>query len=84
MTTVIALTDNQTAWSITLVVGLVVVVVVGILLELLRRTVLGVDVAARDAWEAGARVEHNTLMIYQLKSTRERGGELVEELEHHR
>lgn len=84
MTTVIALTDNQTAWSITLVVGLVVAIVVWILLEVLRRTVLKVEVAAREAWESGRQLEHNTFQTFLLKSTRERGAELVEELGHHR
>lgn len=84
MTTVLALTGNQIAWSITLVVGLVVVVVVALLLEALRKTVLEVEEAASDAWEAGRRVENNTITSYLLKATRERGGELVQELEHHR
>lgn len=84
MTTLIALSDNQTAWSLTLVVGLVVLLVVLALLEALRRAVSDVNLVAREAWEAGRHVEFNTFMIYLLKSTRERGAELVEELGHHR
>lgn len=84
MTTVIALTANQTAWLFTLVAGVVVLVVVALLLEMLRRTVLKVEASVLEAWEAGRRVEHNTIGTFLLKSTRERGAELVEELEHHR
>jgi ABC-type protease/lipase transport system fused ATPase/permease subunit len=84
MTNLIALSSNQTAWLITLGAGLVVLLVVLALLETLRRTVLKVDETVWDAWEAGKRVEHNTVMIYLLKRTRERGSELVEELGNHR
>ncbi len=84
MTTVLALTSNQDAWLVTLAAGLVVLVVVGALLEVLRRTVLVVEETVAEAWEAGRRVEHNTIMTHLLKSTRERGAELVQELEHHR
>jgi uncharacterized protein HemY len=84
VTTVIALSSNQTAWWITLAVGLVVAIVVLILLEMLRRTVLNVETAAREAWESGRQLEHNTFQTFLLKSTRERGAELVEELGHHR
>ena len=83
MNTVIALSSNQTAWSITLVAGLVVALVVWALLELLRRSVREVEETVRGVWEAGKGVEGNTIMIHALKSTRERGAELVQELEHH-
>ena len=84
MNTVIALSSNQTAWWITLVVGLIVALVVWALLEMLRRSVREVEHTVRGVWEAGKRVEHNTIMSHALKSTRERGTELVQELGHHR
>lgn len=83
MNTVIALSANQTAWWITLAVGLIVAIVVAVLLEMLRRTVLGVEQSVSDAWDAGKRVEHNTVMTYLLQRTRERGTELVDELGYH-
>jgi len=82
--TVLALSTNQTAWWITLAVAVLVLVVVGALLEGLRRTVRRVEEAASAAWAGGAGVEGNTVMTYLLKNTRERGAELVEELDQHR
>lgn len=84
MTNLIALSSNQTAWLITLAAGLVVLLVVLALLETLRKQVKKVDTTVADAWQAGKRVEHNTVMVYLLKRTRERGSELVEELGNHR
>jgi len=82
--TVLALSSNQTAWWITLAAGLVVAGVVWALLERLRRAVRQVEEAAAAAWAGGKQVEANTIMTYLLKSTRVRGGELAEELDHHR
>ena len=84
MTTVIALSSNQTAWSLTLVVGLVVLLVVLALLERLRKAVIVVEKNASAAWESGRAVEGNTIMTFLLKSTRERGAELAEEMKYHR
>lgn len=82
--TVLALTSNQSAWWITLLVGLIVAGVVWALLERLRRAVRDVEEAAAAAWAGGKQVERNTIMIYLLKSTRARGAELAEELDQHR
>jgi ABC-type protease/lipase transport system fused ATPase/permease subunit len=82
--TLIALSTNQTAWVITLGVGLVVALVVWALLEILRRTVLEVERAVDDVWTMGKRVAQNTQTSHLLLTTKERGVELLEELEEHR
>lgn len=81
---VFALTSNETAWWASLVIGLVVALVVWGLLEALRRTVNGVDRSVSDVWTMGKRVAGNTQTTYLLKTTVLRGGDLLEELEHHR
>jgi ABC-type protease/lipase transport system fused ATPase/permease subunit len=80
----LAISTNQTLWWITLGVGLVVALVVWGLLELLRRTVLEVERAVDDVWTMGKRVAQNTATSHLLATTKERGGELLEELEQHR
>jgi len=84
MDTVIALSTNQTAWWISLGVGLVVALVVWGLLEALRRTVAEVERAVDDVWTVGKRVAQNTSTSYLMGTTLERGGELLGELEQHR
>lgn len=84
MTTVLALSTNQTLWWITLAVGLVVAVVVWILLERLRRAVTEVDRTVTEVWTMGKRVAQNTSTTYLLETTRARGVELADELEQHR
>ncbi len=84
MTLVLALSANQTAWLATLAVGLVVALVVWGLLEQLRRTVNEVDTAVTDVWTMGKRVAQNTQTTHLLETTKERGGDLLQELEHHR
>ena len=81
--TVIALSTNQTAWWITLAVGLVVALVVWALLELLRRTVNEVERAVDDVWTMGKRVAQNTSTTHTLGVTKTRGVELLEELHEH-
>jgi ABC-type protease/lipase transport system fused ATPase/permease subunit len=80
----LAISTNQTLWSVTLAVGLVVALVVWGLLEALRRTVLEVERAVDDVWTMGKRVAQNTATSHLLATTKERGGELLEELEQHR
>ena len=80
----LAISTNQTLWWITLGVGLVVALVVWGLLEALRRTVLEVERAVDDVWTMGKRVAQNTATSHLLATTKQRGGELLEELEHHR
>lgn len=82
--TVLALSTNQTAWWVTLAVGLVVALVVWALLELLRRTVDEIDAGVSELWEMGQRVAQNTQTTHLLGATVARGTELVEEVERHR
>ena len=81
--TVLAMSTNQTLWWITLAVGLVVAVVVWVLLERLRRAVVEVDRGVDVLWTMGKRVAQNTSTTYLLQTTKERGVELVEELDEH-
>ena len=80
----VALRSNETAWIVTLVVGLVVALVVWGLLEALRRTVNQVERAVDDVWTMGKRLAGNTATTHMLGTTKERGVELLEELEQHR
>ncbi len=82
--TVLAMSTNQTLWWITLVVGLIVAVVVWVLLERLRRSVVEVDRDVSDVWTMGKRVAQNTSTTYLLQTTKARGVDLAEELEQHR
>ncbi len=82
--TLIAMSSNQTAWWITLAVGLVVALVVWGLLEALRRTVNQIDAGVSELWEMGQRVARNTQTSHLLGATVARGTELVEEVERHR
>ena len=80
----LAASTNQTLWWVTLGVGLVVAVVVWGLLEALRRTVLEVERSVNDVWTMGKRLAQNTATTHMLVTTKERGVELLEELEQHR
>jgi len=82
--TLVAATTNETLWWITLGVGLVVALLVWFLLEWLRRTVVRIDRAVEDVWTAGKMLAQNTQATHLLDTTKQRGGELVEELERHR
>ena len=73
----------ETAWWVSLAVGLVVALVVWFLLEWLRRTVNEVDRAVDDVWTMGKRVAQNTSTTYMLGGTRELGVELLEEVKRH-
>lgn len=83
MTWVVALSANETAWWITLVVGLVVAVVVWGLLELLRRTVNEVERGVNEVWTMGKRLAQNTATTHTLGVTKARGVDLLEELQRH-
>ncbi|MEA2219951.1 MAG: hypothetical protein QOJ35_2577 [Solirubrobacteraceae bacterium] len=83
VTTMAALSDNQSAWVYTLVAGFVVLLVVIALLEGLRRTVRALNDDLWTTWVSGKQLARNTTMTYQLKNTRDSGAELVEELRHH-
>jgi type II secretory pathway component PulF len=84
MTLVLAMSENQELWWITLAVGLVVAVVVWVLLERLRRAVSEVEKGVEVLWTMGKRVAQNTSTTYLLHTTKERGVELLDELEEHR
>ncbi len=81
--TVIALSDNQSAWVITLAVGFVVLLVVIALLEGLRRAVVALNDDIWSTWVNGKAVVKNTAMTYLLKNTRQSSDELVDELSNH-
>lgn len=81
--TVIALSENQDAWVITLVVGFVVLLVVIALLEGLRRAVVALNDDIWTTWVNGKAVVKNTAMTYLLKNTRQSSDELVDELSNH-
>lgn len=84
MSAVVAMSTNQELWWITLGVGLVVAVVVWVLLERLRRAVEEVDRSVDVLWTMGKRLAQNTSTTYLFSTTKERGVELLEELEEHR
>ncbi len=81
--TVLALSDNQSAWVITLAVGFVVLLVVIALLEILRRAVVALNDDIWGTWVNGKAVVKNTAMTYLLKNTRQSSDELVDELSNH-
>ena len=81
--TVLAMSDNQSAWLVTLGAGLVVLVVVIVLLEGLRRAVNALERDIWTTWVSGKGVVRYTGTTYLLKNTRQSGEELVGELEHH-
>jgi hypothetical protein len=81
---VLALSTNQTAWWITLAVGLVIALVVWGLLEALRRTVNEVERAVDDVWTMGKRLAQNTQTSHLLETTKARGADLLAEVEEHR
>lgn len=81
--TVLAMSDNQSAWVTTLVVGVVVLLVVIALLEGLRRTVVKLNNDLWTTWVTGKAVVKNTATTFQLKNTRQSSDALVEELNHH-
>lgn len=81
---VLALSDGVVvAWWIALGLGLVVALVVWALLETLRRTVAEIEAGVTAIWTMGKRVAQNTQTTYLLGTTRERGADLLGELQHH-
>ena len=81
--TVALASSVETAWWVSLAVGLVVALVVWFLLEWLRRTVKEVHRAVDDVWIMGKRVAQNTATTHMLVGTRELGVELLEEVKRH-
>ncbi len=83
MIPMVAMSSNQSAWSATLVAGLVVLLVVLALLELLRRAVVSLDGHIWTTWVSGKEVVRHSATTYLLTNTRTSGEELVDELGHH-
>ena len=84
MSTIVALSENQSAWVYTLAAGFVVLLVVIALLEGLRRSVKTLNDDIWTTWVNGKSVVKNTAMTYLLKNTRDSGEELAQELSNHR
>jgi hypothetical protein len=84
MSTLMAISENQSAWAYTLAAGFVVLLVVIALLEGLRRTVKTLNDDIWTTWVNGKAVVKNTATTYQLKNTRDAGEELANELSNHR
>ena len=81
---IVALSSSvETAWWVSLAVGLVVALVVWLLLEILRRTVNDVADGVDDVWTMGKRLAGNTQTTHMLAGTKELGVELLEEVERH-
>jgi hypothetical protein len=79
---VVALSHGvEIAWWVACGVLLVVALVVWALLEILRRTVQLVRRGVDDVLTIGGRLAQNTWTIQLLKTTNERAGELLGEVE---
>jgi hypothetical protein len=59
----------NTVWGVSLGLGVVVLVVVTILLELIRRTAREIEVTVGEIWTAGKGVANNTIHIALLRRT---------------
>jgi hypothetical protein len=81
--TVALASSVETAWWVSLAIGLLVALVVWFLLEWLRRTVNEVNRAVQDVWVMGKRVAQNTATTHMLGGTKELGVELLEEVKRH-
>ena len=58
-----------TVWGVSLGVGVVVLVVVAVLLELIRRAAREIEATVGDIWTAGKLVANNTIHIALLRRT---------------
>lgn len=58
-----------TVWGLSLLLGLVVIVVVGVLLALILRTVRQIDEGASVIWTTGTHIANNTVHIPLLAQT---------------
>ena len=68
----------HTVWGVSLVVGVVVLVVVAVLLELIRRTAREIQTTVEDIWTAGKGVANNTIHIALLHRTNFFGAKILE------
>lgn len=83
MKAMLALSENQTAWSYTLIAAVIVLLVVIALLEGLRRACKQLETDLWNTWVSGKSVVKNTATTYLLKNTRDSSNELVQELGNH-
>ena len=67
-----------TVWGVSLAVGVVVLVVVAVLLELIRRSALEIQTAVGDIWIAGKGVANNTIHVALLHRTNFFGARILE------
>lgn len=65
-------------WGISLAVGAVVIVVVGVLLLLTLRTARQIDAAAATVWAVGQRIANATVHIPLLGTTNRIAGRILE------
>lgn len=66
----LAITDSErTMWTVTLGLGLVVLIVVVVLLTVLHRLVQRIDTNVAATWEMAKRVAANTATTWQLNGT---------------
>jgi hypothetical protein len=72
---------STVAWWITLGAGLVVAVVVTLLLEVLRRSVVEVEASVEAVLRAGGAVAQNTQTTHLLNTTKARGVDVLTVLE---
>jgi hypothetical protein len=67
----------QQFWSLALVVGLVVVIVVAVLLELIIGTARRIHQSVSDIWTGGTQIAANTVTIALLQRTNYLAGVLL-------
>jgi hypothetical protein len=67
-----------TVWGISLAVGVVVLLVVAILLELVRRAAARIERVVADVWTAGQAVANNTIHIALLHRTNLTAGRILD------
>ncbi len=75
---------EQTAWVGALGLGVVILAAVVVLLERLRRSVLGAERGIGAVWATAQRLAQNTQAAHLLGTTRSGGLRLLEEVELHR
>lgn len=65
MTFILAASESavMTVWGVSLALGVVVIIVVGVLLAMVRRTAAQIDAGAEAIWTHGQLVANNTIQI---------------------
>lgn len=67
-----------TVWSVSLGIGVVVILVVAALLTAILRTARQIDGVASDIWTVGQRIANNTVHIPMLNRTNQLAGGILE------